>query len=72
MNRHLRTCSLEGEVAVIKGMQFWLGGQVTELVGIVHSVSKEAPQGGPTGLGGKSLGLLLCWLSLPEVSYQII
>lgn len=40
MNRHLRTCSLEGEVAIIERMQFWLGGQVTKLVRIVRGVSK--------------------------------
>lgn len=40
MNRHLRTCSLEGEVAVIKGVQFWLGGQVPNLVRIVYGVSR--------------------------------
>lgn len=39
MNRHLRTCSLEGKVAIRKGMQFWLGGHVTKLVRIVLGVS---------------------------------
>lgn len=51
MDRHSRTRSPEGEVAVIKGVRFALGGQVPELVRTAHGVSQEAPPPGPSSLG---------------------